>query len=352
MIHEFSFGGVPSPTDYRDIGLAQALGEPKNLPLSYFVDTHELPVWHQRKLGSCVGHAFGKYKQKVDQEDTQQIKSLSPRYLYAMAKAQDIVQGEGTYPRLVAKILKDYGCATEEFVPNDSKLTHEEYVFNRDIRNIPQTGAEQAKIKSYAFVDITEEGLKQAIIEGKGCALLVQVGKEWYTDKRGNSTWDKKKILPLRAPKEVISGHEIYLTGYEGDRFYFMNSWSEDWGDNGVGYFDWYEYKNHIIEGITIVDIPDHLIEEVKKLPASFNHQFKLNLEYGDTHDEVKWLQRALKILGVYNYSVTGYYGDITAKAVLDFQKRYKVTTIWENITYKGRYFGPKTRAEINKLIN
>ena len=314
----FSFGSIPSPKDYRDIGIAQAFGEPDKLPEYFYNDVDHLPVWHQHKIGSCIGHAFAKFKQELDYQDTGEVKELSPRYLYAMAKAQDGYLDEGTYPRLVAKILKDKGCATEGFVPNDSLLEHETYVYNRDITKIPQGDANMAKIASYAFVDLTLDGLKNAIIKGKGISLLVQLGEEWYTSKKGRRSWKEKDILPVRPPAQIISGHQIFVYGYNGERFYFINSWGDTWGDKGVGYFDWSTYKNYITEGITIVDIPDKLLEEVHNLPEKFTHQFSKDMKYGDESEEVMQLQRFLKLKGVYNYSITGYYGDITRRAVFD----------------------------------
>lgn len=343
-------GAIPSPKDYRDIGVAQAFGEPEQLPKYFYVDKDYLAVFNQRKLGACVGHAFAKYKQSLDYEDIKEVRDLSPRYLYAMAKAQDGYSDEGTYPRLVAKILKDKGCATEYFTPNDTLLKHEEYVYNRDVASIPQGDAQMARIGSYAFADITLDGLKQAIIKGRGVSLLVQVGEEWFTSKKGYRSWKEKDILPLRPPAQVISGHQVFVYGYNGERFYFINSWGDTWGDKGVGYFDWSTYKKFIIEGITIVDIPNKLLEEVHNLPEKFTFQFTKDLQFGDKNDDVSQLQRFLKLQGFYNYSITGYYGDITRRAVFAFQKANNITTLWENISYTGRYVGPKTRTFINKL--
>lgn len=360
---QFSFGGVQSPQDYRDIPMsAVAVG---TLPRRYFVDISNLPVWHQRKIGACVGHAAAKYKQKLDQLDTGSIVPLSARFLYAIAKARDGYEPEGTYPRLVAKILKDIGCATEHFVPNDTNLDHEAYVFNRDETKIPKEAFEEAKyfkIKSFAFPNVqSTDELKQAIIRGNGAILLMRIGKEWW-----KPSWNESDIIPLKAPKNIVSGHEVYLYGYQdvGNRtqFYILNSWSVDWGKNGTAWFWHDEYASFLNEAITFVDIPNELLKEVEQLPSkqTFKHTFTASLQLGQTGSEVRALQTALMIDGVFSRDLyakllkseeLGFYGSVTRNAVLSFQLKHAIPLSWyEMYVLKGSKVGPKTNTKLNQL--
>lgn len=356
-----STGGIPSPRDYRDIALSSVVA-PVPLPDSFVIDIANLPIENQRKIGACVGHATSKYKQKLDLSDTGKIINESPRFIYAICKALDNFPGEGTYPRLSMKVLMDYGCATTDTVPNDTNLDHESYVYNRNINNIPSqafTDAAQNKISSYASVDITLDGIRNAVYQSEGCSTLVQVGTEWYTDKNGLVTWDPNKILPIQPPKVIISGHQVYVYGYEkvGDDFkiHFINSWSGDWASYGKGYFMWSQYKNFITEAWTAIDIPNKLLEQVQNLPneGSFKYNFKNVLTYGQRSLDVKMLQIALKIDGTFKYpEITGYYGAITAKAVYDFQVKYKVASWLELYLLKGNRVGAKTLKKLNELFN
>lgn len=358
----FATGAIPSPVDYRDIPLARVPAAFAVLPKEHFEDISKLPVWHQRKIGACVGHAAAKYKQYLDFLETGKVIGLSPRFLYAVAKARDKYQDEGTYPRLVAGILKDHGCATEKTIPNDTTLKHEAYVYNRDEKKIPTKAWDEAKpfkIGSYAFpnVKVVDE-LKRAIVEGHGAMLLMRVGEEWYKDKDGNSSWKEKDIVPLRPPAEIISGHEVWLYGYEtvGKRtkFYVFNSWSLDWGDKGTAYFWHDEYKPFLDESITFVDVPNNLIEEAHELPEAekFHYTFTRNMLYGERGEDVKAMQTALRIDGVFEGPVTGYFGDLTAAALVRFWQKYNLTTILENLIIRGRSAGPKTRAKLNELFS
>lgn len=364
---EVAMGGRTSPKDYRDVPISAVAGAGP-LPSKYFVDISKLPVWHQRKLGACVGHAAAKYKQRLDLKDIKKLPKLSARFLYAMAKCKDGFSGEGTYPRLVAKILKDYGCATEETVPNDTKLSHAEYTYGADESKIPKKAfieAKQFKISGFAFPNVKKpEDLKNGIIAGDGCILLVRVGKEWYTKKTGESSWDKKDILPIRAPKKIISGHEIYLHGYEdvGDRvkFYFMNSWSDEWADEGNGWFWFDEYVKYMDEAITFVDIPNDILDQVDELPPAeeFKFKFSKDLKLKDKGEDVKALQTALMIEGRFpadlyadllKHGELGYYGEVTRKAVYDYQVVMQIAPLSELVALQGKTVGPKTRAALNK---
>ena len=356
-----SFGAHESPQDYRDISLSSVV-EPVTLPLSFSVDVSMLPVENQRQIGACVGHAGAKYKQKLDQKDTGRVIPESPRFLYAVCKCLDGILSQGTYPRTSMKVLMDYGCATTDTVPNDTTLDHETYVYNRNLNNIPSEAfkdAETQKIGGYASVDITLDGIQSAVFQSSGCSMLVRVGKEWYTDKNGLITWNADSILPIKPPAVIISGHEIYVYGYEtvGEdmKIFFINSWSGDWASAGKGWFWWSEYKNFIVEAWTAVDIKNEVLEQVQNLPApsTFKYNFRNVILYGQRDEDVKNLQIALKIEGLFRYpEITGYYGDISAEAVLAFQKKYNVASWLELSLLKGRRAGKKTLLKLNQLYN
>lgn len=69
---------------------------------------------------------------------------------------------------------------------------------------------------------------------------------------------------------------------------------------------------------------------------------------------DVATLQEFLKQEGLFptNVDATGYYGSITAKAVLAFQKRYRVASDEELDSLMGRVVGPKTIQKLNELIS
>ncbi len=372
MNQNFSFGGIQSEPDYRDVPMSAILGAPVGLPAYYIADITQLPIWNQRKIGACVGHASGKKKQEQEFDETKQIIPINPRFIYALAKSMDGLPTEGTYYRYGMKVLQKFGAPPE--IPeyqNDTTLAHSDYI---DLTKIPQKAYDLAKqyaIANYAQIgstyNITVEDLQQAISQGHGCLLGVQLGKEWWTDTRGNPAWDAASLMPLRPPKSVVSGHAIFPYGYEevGSRLkiYLINSWSGDWGDAGKGWFYFDEYKDFLVEAWGAVDLPNNWQDQIKQLPPAnqFVHYFARDIAMGEKSDEVKALQTALMINGEFSKDLyaqllikneLGFYGSITQKAVANFQKKYAVASFLELLAVNGRRVGVKTRTKLNQLFN
>lgn len=371
-MHEIpTTGAIKSPEDYRDLPLG-AVAAITPLTGKFLVDIDKVPVDYQRKIGACVGHAGAKYKQFLDYLETGKVFKHSPRFLYALAKARDGYAYEGTYPRLVAKIIKDHGCATEDTVPNDTTLDHETYVYNRNEKNIPEKAWDDAKpfrISGYAFPNVKNaDELGAAVKLFNGAMLLMRVGEEWWKKKDGSNSWAAADIIPLRPPKQITSGHEVYLYGYEVEngrvKFYIRNSWSLDWGLKGNAWFYFDEMAPFLDEAITFVDLPNEAAILLNSMPTkeTFKHIFTKPIAFGSKGDEVKALQTALMIDGVFDKTLykqlwdgseLGYYGLTTARAVYDFQKKYAIAPISTLITLQGKNstVGPKTRAKLTELF-
>lgn len=79
---------------------------------------------------------------------------------------------------------------------------------------------------------------------------------------------------------------------------------------------------------------------------------FTKQLIYGQTNSDITHLQDILKYEGLFpsNTASTGFYGNVTASAVLAFQLKYAVDTPQNLQQLRGHIVGPKTIAELNKL--
>jgi hypothetical protein len=337
-----SLGAIDSPFDNRDISSASVI-PPEVLPTTWEnQEIHTFPIWYQRSIGACVGHSLAKCAQNYWFKKTGQVINFSSRFLYAMAKCQDGFAGEGTYPRLVAKILTDYGCATEATCPNDTTLSHETYVYQRQIENIPSYVFDEAKkykVGGFAFVPLTEYEIKKAIYHTGAVSVLVRVGEEWWTP-----SWNKIDIDPLRIPRKIVSGHQIVLTGWSPSLYKtVLNSWSVQWADKGFNRLIWQDYLPYINEAIVLTDIPQDIIDDAKNTKFIFTR----DLHYGDKNEDVKQLQKRLGFTPTYQ---TSYYGDITREAVIKFQDDNHIPITWFQRHRKlSSVVGPKTREVLNK---
>jgi hypothetical protein len=161
--------------------------------------------------------------------------------------------------------------------------------------------------------------------------------------------------------KVITGGHEIYVYGYlkQADgktRIYFLNSWSPLWADKGTGYFVYEDYYKFIDEAITAFDLSDELKEELKNLPEpkKWSHLFIGTLKYGQQNNEIKALQIALKLEGLFpvGQKETGFFGEITRQAVKKFQEKYSVASWLELKLVNGKTVGPKTILKLNSLYH
>lgn len=148
----------------------------------------------------------------------------------------------------------------------------------------------------------------------------------------------------MKTKAEILNKIEprsIHLIGV-------INSWGLGIGDNTDSGWQWLSedyFKSHVFSGWTHVFAPP--------LPTAFTHNFQTNLNFNDNNVEVQALQTALKIDGTFPSTVppTGFYGQVSAKAVLDFQMKYNIILSGLDSNY-GKIVGSKTRAKLNSIFN
>ncbi len=108
---------------------------------------------------------------------------------------------------------------------------------------------------------------------------------------------------------------------------------------------------------VLITDIQNRLsnlenqINRENEEPLLRCHDFNVNLRYGMRGSEVRSLQTALKKEGFYNRSVTGYFDEYTASAVVGFQEKYAsdILASW-GLTHGTGYVGSTTITKLNDL--
>lgn len=355
---QLATGAHQSPADPRDWTLA-SVGAPTAYPPERHLDTAWMTASMQGQLGCCVGCTGEEVVRLIVYllSGSQPQNELSWRFVYAVAKCLDGVQDQGTYPSLVAKIIRTYGVPLAVFCPNDVSLDHETFVYHRDINGIPKeafTDALNRRSGADLTVPLTEDGIKQAInyaADNKGGVMILrQVGNTYWTAPDGASSWDKAKILPIRVPAEFTSGHEEFLTGYDYEpgtnrmRIYWLNHWSPAWADNGRGW----EYADvwlpHVVEmRVVVASVP---------VVDTFKYAFSKSMKRGDTGPDIVALQHVLKLEQCYKdgMAFTGYFGDITFAGVMALQQKYASEILAPlGLSHGTGFVGASTLAWLNR---
>ena len=344
--HNTTTGAQIDGIDYRTISYERVVGteniNASALPLAYETDISMLPVLNQKGQPACVGHAESLFVQYLSYLETKSVTKLSPRFLYALAKKRQGNYDWGTQPSLVAKILKDMGCATDALVPNNVDLTDREYIDGVQVTDAVKADARNQLVGGFVWVAPTAEMLKDAIVRAKLVSFTIPFTGNQYQQ-------------PIGKPQAVSDFHRMVFYGYRTDSngdtvFKYRNSHGIEYGNGGNGELRYTDYKGLIFDCLTYIDIPQSLIDEVKALDAQFSYTFTKDLTLGARGAEVTALQRALLISGHFYDEVYGdtrpteYFGNVTRRSLIRYQAD-------NNISPTG-FCGRLTRASLNALYS
>jgi len=249
---------------------------------------------------------------------------------------------DGTDMRSIFKSIQNAGALDYRLFDNDTTLPLLTYSDRKTVSLEMRNKAKPHIAEPYAFVsDLTFSGLKRAIYQYKGVILLLKIGKEFWTNKEGKSSWKEKDILPLRPPEKIVSGHFVVAHSFDENRIYFSNSFSTDWGQKGHGYFE-ENYMPYVISAGTTIDVPDTKEE---------SYLFTRQLDFGDTGVEVQELQKRLQKLGYFPESqpATQYFGTITQSSVKKYQCAKGIVCSGTPKTTGWGRVGNKTMKSLNE---
>lgn len=320
-----NLGGKDKSVDHNDIMLGAAAPAYTHPVVLTDKMAWQLNIEYQRDQPACGAHAGAETKA------IRKGKRMSPRFTWGDIKTFDGYPIEdGTDIRSIFKSITKTGTLDFANYWNEAGLSLPEYAKAPTAQLRALAGKNSGD--GYGFIkDLSFDGLKQFITDHGPTIVLLRVGKEWWTDKKGHNSWAEKDILPLRVPASVVSGHFIVAHSFDEKYIYFLNHWSEAWGRKGHGYFgaDYMPFVNDA--------------------GALFPLKFQKDLSVGMSDSDVTDLQ---KYLNSHGYQVapagqaggpgseTNHFGPLTQDALKKFQAAAGIKPV-------SGYFGPLTRAYV-----
>lgn len=340
----FSPGGFEDRIDNRDYQWSEvggSISQPFNWQEGFDVEQElgfNLIVKDQGLSYSCGGQAWGYLAEVLEALNTGSYEPRSAKYMYAQTWAP----GGGSRGRDNADIFVNQGVARESIMTSYENRRPPSETFmekSGDIKDDARQDAKFSKASAYAQTGTDIESVATALQRNHGVILGVEGSN--------NGTWQSEFPEP---PSFTEWRHWVYacaaklINGKKHIRI--INSWGTETGNEGRQWLSEDYFKSHIFSGWTHVFAPP--------IPVVFKHNFQINMNLGDTNTEVQALQTALKIDGEFPNTVppSGFYGEITRKAVLDFQRKYNIATPQELNTLNGKICGPATRLKLNFLFN
>ena len=342
-----TLGVIPDPRpesekecDYKEEEIAKFVPfEWREIPESQW---RKYPIFDQDGSSSCVANAVAKALGIENYLEEKKFVHYSSRDIYSRRKN---FPSPGMWFQDAFHIGYKHGASLEQLMPSMGK---DETEMNKsdDRKTIDEQMALAGKGGNYLWVPINIDAIA-GIIEpsGKGVVLGVKFGpNEWN-----------------REVPQILGSHPPYHHGicatnatlYQSQKAIVIeDSWGPNTGIQGrrIVCEEWFKARR-IFVALNFKFLNNTWRDTEIILPRP-RHEFKLDLVYGSQTLEVEILQEILKYEELFpqNAITTGFYGNITAKAVYDFQVKYGIGTPGEIEFLKGRNVGSKTRKKLNSL--
>ena len=239
-------------------------------------------------------------------------------------------------------IIKKKGATLEALLKSENLTEHEATIAKLTTTAEAYAKALTAIDFSYLYLPIDADRIATALEMGHAVGIILFANRDEYT----NVPYVKDSNLTFAT---ATIRHSITLLDYfiyNGKKaFWAIDSWGVGHAQGGYRIIT----EDFLNQRVTTADYFDKFILDAHNKQSYDFHQ---NLKYGDKNEQVVFLQNFLKERGYFptNQVSTGFYGVITANAVLKWQLDNKVDTEAELLRLKGHYFGPKSReaAKVN----
>jgi len=227
-------------------------------------------IEHQHKVGICTAISLTQQARKV------RGRKFSADFQYLMQKIYEGNWDEGSSARSALWVASKIGLLPEEewhsTNEEDRKLPYSSYI--KKLQKVSQVEIDRLKsiaanhkIVGYEAVPINRDMLAEAIDESDaGIIVRYEVGEEWWTE----------PIEPLRAPKQIVSGHLIIESNITGTSGRVANTWGSEWADKGTAYHFFTSYVPTEAWLVHYNEVPGHVEDQQKKLEGIYGSLIKL----------------------------------------------------------------------------
>ncbi len=199
-----------------------------------------------------------------------------------------------------------------------------------------------------------------------------KVGQDYYVtgslegDKRLNGdgvrSADNTVVYPgmIAAPKEIPFGTKVEIPGFGVGTVHDRGGAIKTYNNNDLKIYRFDLWMGEGSEGLsramsvgiqkkmcTIYTNNNDIKENItlKPVKKSIN-----KISYGSTNDSILGLQEELAQLGYFDHEPTGFFGEVTRNALIEFQLNNNIIDSKTDIG--AGYFGPMTRAKLQSMIS
>ena len=263
IIKKFSNSGYNfSPDEFNKASVYEGLEDdagknplPEAVSLLKFAPTRG----NQGEQGSCVAWSCAYASQTIltaaaTGEDPNQI-VFSPSYLYNQIKLDGC---QGSYlQRAMESMQKNGGVPLSQYPYNDQDC-------EREPGSSDLQAGRQNVIHGFTRItngdninEISVRGIKEHLSKNAPVAIGMMVGQSFMQDMKGQELW---RPQGMDENQMGMGGHAMSVIGYDdskfGGAFQIMNSWGQDWGQNGVAWVRYGDFNKYVREAYGIDPLP------------------------------------------------------------------------------------------------
>lgn len=350
MPQEFKDGALPDPRSTEDklkdfkfkevVATANPVSWQEKKPDQW----RRFPIFNQNSSGSCVAQTSAK---------EMGILRWLKDGIYVHFSATDIYQKRINKPSagMVAydarSIISKSGATLELLTP--SQNMSDEQMDAVAIANYKRQIGDVFKVSNYVELPAGDIETVASTIQTTSKGVMV-----WFWFK--SSEWTDYPKATSNVNFNTALHHSVTAVDYcliNGKKHIIIeDSWGPNFGLTGQRAIseDFFKKRNYYASYLTQFKFDDP-VDPITPKPSFV---FKKLLKFGMENKDVAALQDALRYFGHFptNINPSNYYGAVTAKAVLEWQKKNNVAPMAELTELAGRTFGQKSVNKMNQMLS
>ncbi len=261
-VEQFAKGGILDPNQFKKAGVYEGLEDdntknplPESVSLARFAPDRQ----NQGQQGSCVAwssaYAARSIVESASTKADPNSVAFSPSFLYNQI-GMDGCQGS-------------YIIKAMEFMTNKGALPFSEFPYDdQDCSRQPSNYQlnDAAKFRMHGFNRLTEDdgvnnlslrAVKEHLAKDAPVVIGMMVGGSFMQDMMGKKVWHP---TDEDYNQMGFGGHAMCVIGYddrlEGGSFQLMNSWGKEWGENGIAWVRYNDFKHFVREAYGVDPMP------------------------------------------------------------------------------------------------
>lgn len=298
------------------------------------------PLRNQDGSNSCVAQTLAKMLGILWQLKYGEFVDFSASYIYNKRTNKNWANNNaGMIFTDAFDIARNYGITLESIMPSQN-MNDEQLDAVKEKEHGNQIAKKVFLLDNYVKLETGDIETVASILQKTGKPVMV-----WFAF--NYDEWTDIPVANSINPRLRHSVTAVDFCLYNGQKAIIIE---DSWGSVGIdgkGHRviteDFFKKRNVL----SVYPISFKVTQQQGEKPK---HTFNENIEYGKRTNEIIILQDILKYEGLFpsNIQSTGYYGTVTAKSVLAFQKKYNIPD--DNLG--GKLVGVKTRAKLNELYS